>query len=84
MSTTFANIRAECARKGLSIEQFSKYLGIDRSTYYRWERKRCIPSIYLAKMAELFGQSVDTLLGIDKVSAEGEADTTKEELYERN
>ena len=71
MSTTFANIRAECARKGLSIEQFSKYLGVDRSTYYRWERKRCIPSIYLAKMAEIFGQSVDTLLGIDEIEGGG-------------
>lgn len=65
MSTTFANIRAECARNGLSIEEFSKILGVDRTTYYRWEQKRSIPSIYLAKMAELFGKSVDTLLGIE-------------------
>lgn len=65
MSTTFANIRAECARNGLSIEEFSKILGVNRSSYYRWERKRSIPSIYLAKMAELFGTSVDSLLGID-------------------
>ena len=65
MPTTFANIRAECARKGLSIEEFSKYLGVDRSTYYRWERKKSIPSIYLAKMSILFGQSIDTLLDIE-------------------
>ena len=65
MSTTFANIRAECARNGLSIEEFSKILGVDRTTYYRWEQKRSIPSIYLAKMSILFGQSIDTLLDIE-------------------
>ena len=65
MSTTFANIRADCARNGLSIEEFSKILGVDRTTYYRWEQKRSIPSIYLAKMSILFGQSIDTLLDIE-------------------
>lgn len=78
MSTTFANIRAECARKGLSIEEFSKYLGVDRSTYYRWERKKCIPSIYLAKMSILFDKSIDVLLDISseesKEGGHGETD----------
>ena len=71
MSTTFANIRAECARNGLSIDEFSKILGVDRSTYYRWERNKNIPSKHLAKMSEIFGKSVDNLLGISLTNDEG-------------
>lgn len=64
MDTVFDNIRAECARKRWSIEEFSDRMGIERKTYYNWENKKDFPVSALVKMAVLFGTTTDRLLGI--------------------
>ncbi len=64
MEVVFRNIRAECTRNSLSIEEFSKKLEIERKTFYNWENKKDFPVSYLLKMAELFHVTTDTLLGI--------------------
>lgn len=64
MENVFNNIRAECARKRWSIEEFSEKMGIERKTFYNWESKKDFPVSYLVKMAVLFGTTTDSLLGI--------------------
>lgn len=66
METLFRNIRAEITRNALTIEEFSKKLGIERKTFYNWEEKKDLPSSYLKKTAELFGVSTDELLGLPR------------------
>lgn len=68
LEKVFRNIRAECARNAMSIEDLSKALDIERKTFYNWEAKQDFPASYLVKMAKVFRVSVDTLLGLDKVS----------------
>lgn len=65
MENVFRNIRAECARNAMSIEDLSNELCIERKTFYNWEAKKDFPVSYLVKMSQLFHVSVDTLLGID-------------------
>lgn len=68
MENLFRNIRAEIARHSLTIEEFSKKLGIERKTFYNWEDKRDLPVSYLKKTAELFDISTDELLGLPHTS----------------
>lgn len=64
METVFKNIRAECARNGMSIEELSRNLGIERKTFYNWESKKDLPTRYLVRMANIFNVTIDSLLGI--------------------
>lgn len=64
MDTVFDNIRAECARKRWSLDELSDKLGIERKTFYNWEKRGDFPISALVRMAELFGVTTDTLLGI--------------------
>lgn len=64
METVFKNIRAECARNGMSIEELSRNLGIERKTFYNWESKKDLPTRYLVQMANIFNVTTDCLLGI--------------------
>ena len=64
MENVFRNIRAECARNAMSIEDLSKALNIERKTFYNWEAKKDFPVSYLIKMSIVFNVTVDTLLGI--------------------
>lgn len=64
METVFDTIRAECARKRWSIEELSDKMGIERKTFYNWEKKKDFPVSALKKMADLFGTTTDYLLGI--------------------
>jgi transcriptional regulator with XRE-family HTH domain len=64
--TVFNNIRAECARKRWSIEELANALGIERKTFYNWEKKQDFPASVLVQMAELFNITTDELLGLDK------------------
>ena len=66
METVFDNIRAECARKRWSIDELSNKLGIERKTFYNWEKKNDFPISMLVKMANLFGITTDSLLGITR------------------
>ncbi len=64
MEAVFNNIRAECARKHWSIEELSDKLGIERKTFYNWEKKQDFPTSMLKRMAALFGITTDSLLGL--------------------
>ena len=65
MENVFKNIRAECARNSISIEELSNQLGIERRTFYNWEAKKDFPVSYLVKMALILRVRVDVLLGIE-------------------
>ena len=69
MDKVFGNIRAECARNRMSIEELSKTLNIERKTYYNWEAKKDFPVSYLVKMAEVFHVTTDELLGLPAQNA---------------
>lgn len=62
------NIRAECARNGITIEELSRKLGIERKTFYNWESKKDFPTSYLVRMANIFRVTTDYLLGIIPVA----------------
>lgn len=62
----YPNIAAERARKGWSTTELAEKLGVNRKTLYNWENAGKIPDVALGKMADLFGVSVDYLLGYDK------------------
>ena len=68
MDTVFRNIRAECARNALTIEELSNKLGIGRKTFYNWEAKKDLPVSYLLKMSELFKISTDELLSLPRAA----------------
>ena len=63
------NIEAERARLGMSKEELSKELGISSKTYSKYVGGSPISSDVLLKMAELFGCSIDYLLGRNNVTA---------------
>lgn len=59
------NIEAERGRLQMTKKELSKILGITSKTYLHYVRGFTpIPSDILVKMAELFGCSVDYLLGL--------------------
>lgn len=67
----FNNIEAERARAGISKEVLAESVGISVKTYYNWLKGiNPIPSNALLKMADIFGVSVDYLLGRDKAKEE--------------
>lgn len=59
----YPNIEAERARRGMSNERLAKELGVTRKTLYSWVVNGCIPVSALNRMADLFGCTVDYLLG---------------------
>lgn len=58
----YPNITAERARRGWSLEDFGKVLGVSRKTINNWETKGSIPQAMLEKMADVFGCSIEYLL----------------------
>lgn len=62
----FNNIEAERARQGLPKEALASKIGISTKTYYNWlNGVNPILSTALIKMADIFGVSIDYLLGRD-------------------
>lgn len=60
----YPNIEAERVRSGLSQEEVIQKLGYkERKSYHNWLKKGNIPCSVLVKMADMFGCSVDFLLG---------------------
>lgn len=57
------NIEAERSRNLLTKAVLSDKLGITQNTYNRYLNGDSIPSHILIKMSELFGCSIDYLLG---------------------
>lgn len=59
-----ANIEKERIRKRLSQEQLALQLGVSHKTYYNWiNEKKDIPSKKLQKLSQMFGSSMEYLLG---------------------
>ena len=73
MDKVFLNIRAECARNRMTIEELSEKIGINRRTFYIWEKKKDFPVSYLVKIANLFAVSTDYLLCLTELSKEESA-----------
>lgn len=59
----YPNIDAERARKGLTAGGMAEKVGVSRKTVYNWINNGRIPQSALEKMADLFGCSIDYLLG---------------------
>ena len=59
-----SNIRGERSRLDLTQEQLAEKLGVAESTIRRWEEGLTKPSPHLLmEMSDLFGCSIDYLLG---------------------
>ena len=65
MKLTIAeNIRSLRKSQGMSQEQLAEALGISFAAISKWERGAATPDVsYLVEMADLFGVSVDAILG---------------------
>lgn len=59
----YPNIEAERARQGKTGEELAQDLGVSRKTLYNWIAKGNIPTTALIKMADMFGCTIDYLLG---------------------
>ena len=53
---------AECARKGMTLDELGNAIGVSRKTINNWETKGNIPQDKLIAMADLFGTTTDYLL----------------------
>lgn len=62
----FNNIRAEVARHNLTIEQLCTKLGIEKSTFYNWQKKQDLPASYAVEIASMFNVSTDYVLGVER------------------
>ena len=66
------NLRAERARKGLSIEQTARELGVHPNTVAAWERGDAEPlGINLIALAKFFDCSPDYLLDVSNDAHRG-------------
>ena len=59
----YPNIDAERARNGISNDRLAEDLGVTRKTLYNWLAKGNIPLSALIRMADMFGCTIDYLLG---------------------
>lgn len=59
-------VKAERSLKGLTQEQLGDLVGADKSTIGRWENGGAIPQEKIVKLRNLFGCSVDWLLGLSE------------------
>lgn len=63
----YPNIEAERVRIGFTQDELVKALGYkERKTYYNWLSSGNIPQKVLVKMAEIFGCTIDYLLGCEQ------------------
>ena len=64
MAEVFNNIRAECARKHLTLCELTEKANVTRKTFYNWENKGDMPISALIRIDEILSVSTDKLLGI--------------------
>lgn len=64
LAEVFNNIRAECARKHITISELTEKANITRKTFYNWEDKGDMPTSALVRIAETLSVTTDKLLGI--------------------
>lgn len=60
----FKHIDIQRQLRGLSLEQFTSSIGINRTTYYNYEQKGDMPASLLLKVCDVLGCSANTILGI--------------------
>lgn len=72
LDVLYSNLEAERARHGLTIQQAAEKLGISEKTYrYRLANAQNMSVTALVEYANLYGCSVDYLLGLsDKIKIE--------------
>lgn len=63
----YINIDIERVRLRMSYADLAEKLGVNRRTIYEWITGSNIPVGQLVKMSELFGCSIDYLLGLTEV-----------------
>lgn len=66
MTEVFNNIRAECARRRMSLSEMTEIIGVERKTFYNWESKGDLPVSVLSKIADALNVSTDKLLGLSR------------------
>ena len=67
------NIKRLRLSKGLTQERLAELLSISTAAVSKWEAKNTYPDItMLFPLAEIFGVSVDELLGYDEAKAKAE------------
>ena len=77
------NIKRLRLSKGLTQERLAELLSISTAAVSKWEAKNTYPDItMLFPLAEIFGVSVDELLGYDEAKANADVDRILEE-YKR-
>lgn len=65
MTEVFGNIRAECARKHMTLVELTELVGVERKTFYNWEAKGDLPLSALSKIADVLKVPTDKLLGLN-------------------
>lgn len=71
MALLGARLRVLRKREGLTQEGMAKKLSVDRTTYTKYENGRVCPDYQaLVCLAEMFGVTVDCLLGREELSGE--------------
>ncbi len=62
--TLGSTITALRKQKGMTQQELADYMGVSDKAVSKWERDQSLPDIYaLARLADLFGVTVDQLLG---------------------
>lgn len=65
MTEVFNNIRAECARRRMSLREMTEIIGVERKTFYNWESKGDLPVSALNKIADVLNVPTDKLLELN-------------------
>ena len=64
MLAKYNNIEAERVRNGMTKEELAKAIGVSYKTYYLWMSDKSPISVpALTKMADMFGVTLDYLMG---------------------
>lgn len=72
-------------KKGVLQKDVAKFLGVDRTTYVKYERGGTEPNNeMLLKLADYFNVSVDYLLGKEKNSPENSEEFEESVAFNRN
>ena len=76
------NIKRLRLAKGMTQEQLAEILMISTAAVSKWEARNTYPDItMLFPLAEIFGVSVDELLGYDEAKAEADIENTLDEYH---
>lgn len=69
----YPNINAERSRRGMTVEEMARHLGVTRKTVYNWMAHGHIPQSQLEAMSSLFNCSMNKITGFSVLTTgEGE------------